>query len=90
MVSVANDDLLKRLLDEVLEGRRELGEGIDGVRTRLDSFREETLSNFDGAFLRLENVESEVHAISAALARVERAAEGVRVFFFPSWSVFRP
>lgn len=37
------DDLLKRLLDEVLEGRRALGDGIEGVRTRLESFRDETL-----------------------------------------------
>ncbi|MCA1732562.1 MAG: hypothetical protein LC732_03060, partial [Acidobacteria bacterium] len=74
---VANeaDDLLKRLLDEVLEGRRALGEGIEGVGNRLDSFRNETLSNFDGVFLRLENVESEIQAVSAALARLERAAE---------------
>lgn len=69
------DGLLNRLLQEVLEGRRALAEGIDGVRNRLDSFRDETLTNFDGAFLRLENLESEVQAVSAALARVERAAE---------------
>ena len=65
------DDLLKRLLDEVLEGRRALGEGIEGVGNRLDSFRNETLSNFDGVFGRIENVESEIQAISAAVARVE-------------------
>jgi chromosome segregation ATPase len=77
---VANeaDDLLKRILDEVLDGRRALGESIGQVGKRLDSFRDETLSNFDGTFLRLENVESEVQAISAALARLERAVEGDR------------
>jgi hypothetical protein len=68
------DDLLKRLLDEVLEGRRALGEGIEGVGNRLDSFRNETLSNFDGVFGRLENVvESEIQAISAALCRASKA-----------------
>jgi chromosome segregation ATPase len=72
---VANDDLLKRVLEEVLEGRRALGEGIDGVRNRLESFRDETLSNFDGVIVRVENVESEIQAISAALARLERAVE---------------
>ena len=65
------DDLLKRLLDEVLEGRRTVGEGIEGLGNRIDSFRNETLSNFDGAFGRIENVESEIQAISAAVARVE-------------------
>lgn len=69
------DDLLKRLLDEVLEGRRALGEGIEGLGDRLDSFRNETLSNFDGVFGRLGKVESEIQAVSAAVARLERAAE---------------
>jgi hypothetical protein len=63
------DDLLKRILDEVHDGRRALGESIGHVGMRLDSFRDETLSNFDGTFRRLENVESEVQAISAAFFR---------------------
>lgn len=77
---VANEpnDLLSRILEEVLDSRRALGEGIDGVGGRLDSFRNETLTNFDGAFLRLETVESELHAVSAALTRLERSVEGDR------------
>jgi DNA repair exonuclease SbcCD ATPase subunit len=74
-VATEPDDLLKRLLTEVLEGRRALGDGIEGVGNRLDSFRNETLGNFDGVFGRLEDVESEIQAVSAALARLERAAE---------------
>jgi hypothetical protein len=64
---VANeaDDLLKRILDEVHDGRRALGESIGHVGMRLDSFRDETLRNFAGTFARLENVESELQAISA-------------------------
>jgi hypothetical protein len=69
---VANepDNLLKRVLDEVLDGRRALSEGIDGVRNRLESFRDETLTNFDGVFLRLENVESEV--LNVRIATLEK------------------
>lgn len=80
IVSVASeaDDLLRRVLDEVLEGRRALGEGIEGVRNRLDSFRDETLSNFEGVLLRLESAESEIQAISAALSRLERAVQDDR------------
>jgi hypothetical protein len=68
---VANeaDDLLKRILDEVIDGRGALGESIGHVGKRLDSFRDETLSNFDGTFLRLENVESEVQAMRAGFFR---------------------
>jgi hypothetical protein len=62
------NEMLKRILEEVLDSRRALGEGIDGVGVRLDSFRNDTLTNFDAAFLRLETVESELHAIIAAHA----------------------
>jgi chromosome segregation ATPase len=77
---VANEpnDVLMRILQEVLDSRRVLGEGIDGVGGRLDSFRNDTLTNFDAAFRRLENVESELHAVSAALTRLEQSVEGDR------------
>jgi chromosome segregation ATPase len=77
MADEAND-LSRRILEEVLGGRRALDEGIERLGTRLDWFRDETLSNFDGAFLRIEKAESEVQAISAALGRIERLVEGDR------------
>jgi hypothetical protein len=72
-IYVANEpnDVLMRILQEVLDSRRVLGEGIDGVGGHLDSFRNDTLTNFDAAFRRLENVEFELHAVSAALTRLE-------------------
>jgi hypothetical protein len=37
--------------------------------------RDQTYSNFDGTFQRLERIEIESTSISAALARVERAVD---------------
>src|SRR5207253_10959354 len=57
---------------EIVNTRWALEERVDAVDRKLDSFREETLANFDSVFLRLERLESEYYAISAALVRVEK------------------
>ena len=44
---------------EIVNTRRALQERVDAVDRKLDSFREETLANFDSVFLRLERLESE-------------------------------
>ena len=44
---------------EIVNTRRALEERVDAVDRKLDSFREETLANFDSVFLRLERLESE-------------------------------
>lgn len=67
--------LLKRILDEVVSGRDLLERRIDGVQERVETLRDQTHSNFDGTFQRLERIESESISISAALSRVERAVE---------------
>ena len=44
---------------EIVNTRRALQERVDAVDRKLDSFREETLADFDSVFLRLERLESE-------------------------------
>ena len=75
---MADDDseMLKRILGEVVESRRVLEARLDDVQARAASSRDETLSNFDGSFQRLEALESESRALSAGLSRVERTLEG--------------
>ncbi len=60
------------LTREILESRQALDARIDAVEQKLDSFRDETHTNFDEVYRRLERLESEYHAISAALIRVEK------------------
>jgi hypothetical protein len=67
--------LLKRILDEVVNGRDLLGRRIGDVQERVETLRNQTLSNFDGTFQRLERIESESSSISAGLLRVERAID---------------
>ena len=61
-------DTQKALADtrQSLEGR------IDGVDRKLDAFRADTLGHFDAIYVRLGRLETEYHAISAALTRVEK------------------
>ncbi|MGH7663388.1 MAG: hypothetical protein ACRENI_03690 [Gemmatimonadaceae bacterium] len=73
------EDLVRRILDEVVEGRRALEERIDGVQESLDQFRLETLANFDAVFQRLERLESEYHALAAGLARLENEVRSERL-----------
>src|SRR5438876_5543653 len=56
----------------IIDTRKALEDRVDSVDRKLDSFREETLANFDAVFLRLEQLESEYYAIFAALIRVEK------------------
>jgi phage shock protein A len=70
--------LLKRVLEEVVSGRDLLGRRIDDVQERVETLRNQTLSNFDGTFQRLERIESGTSSVAAALARVEVAVDGER------------
>jgi phage shock protein A len=47
------------------------------VEGRLAPLREEMLANFDAVFKRLDRLESEYTALSAAVARIEKRLEGV-------------
>jgi chromosome segregation ATPase len=60
------------LTRELADTRQALEVRIDGVERKLDAFREETLGHFDEIYRRLERLETEYHAISAALIRVEK------------------
>src|SRR6266542_588214 len=64
-------DTRQNLAHEIVNSRHALEARIDDVEEKLDSFREETVANFDEVYRRLERLESEYHAISAALLRVE-------------------
>ncbi len=66
---------MRRVLDELLDTRRSLEARLDDIQAGAASFRDETLSNFDGTFHRLEILEAESRAISAGLSRVERSLE---------------
>jgi hypothetical protein len=65
--------LLQRILHEVVSGRDLLERRIDSVQERVETLRDQTHSNFDGTFQRLERIEIESTSISAALARVEQS-----------------
>ena len=57
---------------EIINTGQSFTERIDGVEQKIDSFRDETQANFDEVYRRLERLESEYYAISAALIRVEK------------------
>ena len=66
------DSLAHVFASALLDTRQALENRIDAVEGKLDAFRDETHWNFDGAYQRLDRVESENGAIKAALQRVEK------------------
>src|SRR6266436_3586936 len=62
-------------LDARLESVESRVESVDSrvssVESNLKSFRNETLSHFDAMYKRFDRLESEYHALSAAVKRIE-------------------
>lgn len=69
------NEMLTRLLHEVVDVRRSFEQRIDGVENEIRSFRSEVLANFDEVYRRLDRLESEYQSLAAAVARLERRAE---------------
>lgn len=59
------------LLPDMLRLEQRLGDRIDAVDAKVDSFRRETLAHFDAIYKRLEPIESEYHLLVAAVRRLE-------------------
>lgn len=59
------NDMLGRILREVIESRRALEERIDAVEVRLESFRSEALGHFDAVYRRFDSLQDEYQALRA-------------------------
>lgn len=67
------NELLGRLLREVVETRQTLGERIDTVEIKIETFRSEMLGHVDELYRRIDRLETEYQAIRAALGRIEQS-----------------
>lgn len=67
------NELLARLLREVVDGRETLGERIDTVEIKIETFRSEMLGHVDELYRRIDRLETEYQAIRAALGRIEQS-----------------
>ena len=66
-----SDDVLTRVLHEILDVRRVVEDRIDSLEAKVDSNHREVLATLDAFAQRIERVESELQALSAAVRRLE-------------------
>jgi phage shock protein A len=65
-------DLLARILDEVVDGRKAVEDRIDGVASEVTGLRREMLSHFDAVYARFDRLETEYHALPNVVDRLEK------------------
>jgi chromosome segregation ATPase len=68
----AENDLLARILDEVVHGRKAVEDRIDGVAGEVAGLRREMLSHFDAVYARFDRLETEYHALASVVDRLEK------------------
>ncbi len=57
---------------------RSVANGVEPLRNELVSFKGETHANFDAAWSRFDRLESEYHALSASVKRIEQQLDNGR------------
>ena len=67
------NELLARLLREVVDTRETLRERIDTVEIKIETFRSEMLGHVDELYRRIDRLETEYQSIRAALGRIEQS-----------------